>query len=63
MVKVRVVDWSDDAYKEYGGEHVIAEITIEKFTGYSYDGGRLDIDGHKETIWVSNQYSVYVEDI
>lgn len=67
-MKLRIVDWSDDAYKRMkkatgeASSEVLAEIEIESFTGFSYDGGRLDITGYGETIWVwSSQFSVEVE--
>lgn len=59
-ITLNVVDWSDDAYKEHGKPKVIATLTLEEgFKGFSYDGGRLDFNGHAETIYVSShQFSV-----
>lgn len=57
-MKLRIIDWSDDAYKRTkkatgkASSEIIVEIEIESFTGFSYDGGRLDISGYGETIWV-----------
>lgn len=66
-MKLRITDWSDDAYKRTKKEtgkassEVVAEVYIESFQGFCYDGGRLDIMGHGETIWVmSHQFSVSV---
>lgn len=68
MLKVQVVDWSDEAYartKKATGtasSEVIAEVEVERFGGISFDGGRLDIAGHPETIWVmSHQWSINIE--
>lgn len=64
-MKVQVVDWGDDAYKRtkkatgVASSEVIAEVTIDKFVGFTFDGGRLDIIGHPETIWVhSHQWTL-----
>jgi hypothetical protein len=59
-----VVDWSDDAYKNHGGEYVVATVKLPQgLTGFSYDGGRLDLNGHPETIWVtSHQFSVRLKE-
>lgn len=67
-MKIQVIDWGDDAYKrtkKATGEatsEVVAEIEIAEFTGFSFDGGRLDITGHPETIWIeSHQWAVRIE--
>ncbi len=66
MIKIEVVDWSDDAYKTSKKKNgvassiVVERFEIPKFDGFSFDGGRLDIVGHPDTIWVSNQWSVNV---
>lgn len=66
-MKLQIIDWSDDAYKRTkkatgkASSETIAEVEIECFQGFSYDGGRLDIVGHLETIWVTgSQWSVCV---
>ena len=67
-MKLEVVDWSDDAYNEskrrtgIASSLVIARVEIPEFKGFSFDGGRLEIDGVPETIWVTNQWSVHVVD-
>jgi hypothetical protein len=59
MAKYNIVDWDDDAYKEHGGPHTVATVDLpDGLTGFCYDGGRLDLDGHPDTIWVSHQFSV-----
>lgn len=60
MTILQVVDWGDGAYAQHGKEHVVAEVKLAgPLTGFSYDGGRLDIDGHPETIYLwTNQFSV-----
>lgn len=62
---LKVVDWGDDAYKrtkEATGEatsEVLATVQIPEFKGLSFDGGRLEIVGHPDTIWVSShQWSI-----
>lgn len=69
-------NWSDEAYKRTkkatgkAGSETIAEIEIDSFEGFSYElfpdgnyGGRLDIVGHGETIWMlSQQWGVEVVD-
>lgn len=67
-MKITVTDWGDDAYKRTkkatgeASSEVIAEVEIERFSGFSFDGGRLDIQGHPETIWImSHQWSLNVE--
>lgn len=56
----KVVDWSDDAYRQYGKAHVVARFALDKpLSNVSYDGGRVDIDGVPDTIWVSgNSFSI-----
>jgi hypothetical protein len=62
MMQVSVIDWGDEAFKEHGEPVAIAEIEVEQFTGFHFDGGRLDIIGHSETIWIqSHQWSLYVK--
>lgn len=76
MIKVKIVDWGDDPILEESEYPVVAydedlkevrfpsiTIEVEKYTGHSYDGGRLDISGYPDTIWVSHQHSVYVEEV
>lgn len=67
-MKIKVTDWSDDAYKRTkkatgkAESEVIAEVEVERFAGFSFDGGRLEISGHPETIWItSHQWSLYVD--
>ena len=51
-----VVNWDDATFREYGKPHVIARFALDKpMEGFSYDGGRLDIEGVPDTIWVSGQ--------
>lgn len=65
-MKIEVVDWSDDAYREtkkktgVASSRVIAKVEIPEFKGFCFDGGRLDIVGVPDTIWVTNQCSVNV---
>lgn len=60
MPKFDVVDWGDDAYSRHGKERIVATVDLPAgLTGFSYDGGRLDLNGHPDTIWVtSHQFSV-----
>ena len=60
MTVLQVIDWGDEAYSTHGKSRVVAEVEIVgPFTGFSYDGGRLDIDGHPETIYLwTSQFSV-----
>ena len=61
-MKITVVDWGDDSYRAHGKASIIAEFNIDKYEGFSYDGGRLDFNGYPETIWVvSHQWSVDVD--
>jgi hypothetical protein len=59
-MKYDVVDWGDGAYRTYGKEKVIATIDLPHgLRGFSYDGGRLDLAGYPQTIYVaSHQFSV-----
>lgn len=59
-MKYDVVDWGDDAYRTHGNSRVIETVDLPNgLKGFSYDGGRLDLDGHPETIYVeSHQFSV-----
>jgi hypothetical protein len=61
---VEIVDWGDDAYRKHGCEHVVATVELPQgFAGFCYDGGRLDLNGHPETIWVlSHQFSIRVKE-
>lgn len=68
-MKITIRDWSDDAYARtkkatgIASSEIVAEFEIESFQGFSYDGGRLDITGHNETIWVmGNSWSLYVDE-
>lgn len=67
MIKVQVVDWSDDAYRRVKkstgtiSSEVVAEVEVSQFSGFCFDGGRLDIAGHPETIWItSHQWSLNI---
>lgn len=74
MINVRIVDWGDNPLLE-DSEHAVEAydkdlnsvrfpaitIQVEKYTGHSYDGGRLDIAGYPNTIWVSHSHSIYLE--
>lgn len=66
-MKLEIVDWGDDAYRETkkktgtASSLVVARVEIPEFKGFSYDGGRLGIVGHPDTIWVlSNQWSMNI---
>lgn len=62
MYKVTVVDWGDNAYAQYGSSKVVHEFTTDMIPSICHDGGRLDITGWPETIWVSShQFSVEIE--
>jgi len=68
MTKVQVVDWGDNAFKRTkkatgtASSEVIAEVEVARFTGLSFDGGRLDIAGYPDTIWISsNQWSINID--
>jgi hypothetical protein len=62
MYQVKVIDWSDSAYKEYGSSHVVEQVTVDEVPHISYDGGRVDISGHPHTIWVmGHQFSIEIE--
>jgi hypothetical protein len=62
--EVKVVDWGDEAYKKYGEAHTIITFITDKVPSYGYDGGRLDINGWPDTIWVfSHQFSVEVKEL
>jgi predicted GNAT superfamily acetyltransferase len=59
MAKYKVVDWGDDAYREHGGEVVLARFEHDGALSFSFDGGRLDVSGHSATIWIySHQWSI-----
>lgn len=61
MYKVEVVDWGDDAYRKFGCEQIIETFYTDASPGFCYDGGRLEIDGFPDTIWVyGSQWSVRV---
>lgn len=61
MYKVEVVDWSDEDYRQFGSEKIVLTFYTDLPPGFSYDGGRLDIDGWPDTIWtMSHQFSVRV---
>lgn len=74
MVRVKVIDWGDDPLIErpdlvegtddtdWKVSFPSVTIYVERYVGHSYDGGRLDIDGYPDTIWVSHQHSIYVGD-
>jgi hypothetical protein len=59
-MKYDVVDWGDDAYLYDGKPRVIETVELPNgLRGFSYDGGRLDLEGHPATIYVaSHQFSV-----
>ena len=66
MQKVIVVDWSDEGYKRQKragktGPYIIAEIVLPEFKGFCFDGGRLELIGIDETIWImSHQWKIDV---
>lgn len=61
MFKVEVVDWGDSAYREHGCEKIVETFYTEIAPGFCYDGGRLEIDGWPDTIYLSShQFSVRV---
>lgn len=67
-MKIQVTDWGDDAYKRTkkatgkASSEVIAEVEVKEFTGFCFDGGRLEISGYPETIWVhSHQWSLNID--
>jgi hypothetical protein len=66
MYKVKVIDWSDVAYEKCGEKHV-EEVIIDSEkppAWFSYDGGRVDIQGHPDTIWVmGHQFSIEIESV
>lgn len=64
MSHVGIVDWGDDAYREHGCSQVLAEFTTKQIPSISYDGGRVDIDGYPDTIWVmGHQWSVNITEV
>ena len=63
MTKYKVIDWGDDAYRESGGERVIARFEWDGPLTVCHDGGRLDVDGHPDTIYVTgHQWSIRVDE-
>lgn len=61
-MKITVVDWGDETYRLHGKPTILAEFVVDKYLGFSYDGGRLDFNAYPDTIWVfSHQWSVYVD--
>lgn len=47
-IRVSVRDWGDDETTEQ-------VIHVDRIpNSICYDGGRIDIDGHADTIWVSS---------
>lgn len=63
MITVR--DWGDDPTikfnPETGNHSVVGYCSRVPSIGYHID--HLEIDGFDETIWVSHQYSIDIEEI
>ncbi len=67
-MKIEIVDWSDDAYRETkkktgtASSRIIARLDVSDFKGFSFDGGRFEIPGTDGIVWVPNQFSVNIVD-
>jgi hypothetical protein len=60
--KYNVIDWGDDAYRKNNKEEIICTIELSKpLDNICFDGGRLEIEGWEETIYIkSSQFAIHI---